>query len=229
MKDTESRTHYELLGVDPQASVDEIKAAYREIARIFHPDSNFYSDIIDDAGPDNSGIFKIITAAYQVLVNEEKRLQYDKTLPQGLNSWDEDSNGPRPGPWTPGEEVETDLEQKQQEDIPEEWKAERAFFQKHFEEILKPAPKVNLVGEEDLPETDAVPDEPYNGWEDAPEGGIVSSFGHLTEKPVLPPLSIIPPSRRAVRPSSIDPVLIIIFGGLPIMALIVIFEVFVLW
>ncbi|MBO8127422.1 MAG: molecular chaperone DnaJ [Firmicutes bacterium] len=65
------RDYYEILGVDRGASQEEIKKAYRKLARKYHPDVNK-----DD--PDAEAKFKEITEAYQVLSNEEARAKYDQ-------------------------------------------------------------------------------------------------------------------------------------------------------
>jgi molecular chaperone DnaJ len=62
--------YYELLGVSRQASQDEVKRAYRQLARKLHPDVNR-----DD--PHAEEHFKEITKAYSVLSDPEKRQRYD--------------------------------------------------------------------------------------------------------------------------------------------------------
>jgi molecular chaperone DnaJ len=61
--------YYALLGVSRDASPDEIKRAYRQLARELHPDVNQ-----DPASVDR---FKDVTAAYEVLSDPEKRQMYD--------------------------------------------------------------------------------------------------------------------------------------------------------
>lgn len=63
--------YYKTLGVDENASKEEIKRAFRKMARKYHPDVN----------PDDPGAvekFKEVNEAYSVLSNDEKRAQYDK-------------------------------------------------------------------------------------------------------------------------------------------------------
>ena len=64
------RDYYEVLGVDRSASPDEIKRAYRKLARETHPDHN-------PNDPQAEERFKEISAAYQVLSDAQKREQYD--------------------------------------------------------------------------------------------------------------------------------------------------------
>lgn len=64
-----SNSLYETLGVDKTATNEEIKKAYRRLARKYHPDIN------KDANAEDK--FKEINAAYEILSDEKKRKQYD--------------------------------------------------------------------------------------------------------------------------------------------------------
>jgi DnaJ-domain-containing protein 1 len=60
---------YETLQVSPRASQDVIRAAYRVLARAYHPDTS--------AEPDAAERMQALNAAYQVLSDPERRAQYD--------------------------------------------------------------------------------------------------------------------------------------------------------
>jgi molecular chaperone DnaJ len=66
------RDYYEVLGVDKSANQDDIKKAYRKLAKKYHPDMN----------PDNKAeaeeMFKEVSEAYEVLADPEKRKRYDQ-------------------------------------------------------------------------------------------------------------------------------------------------------
>ena len=65
-----SNSLYETLGIDSDSSEDEIKKAYRKLARKYHPDIN--------KSPEAEEKFKEINAAYEILSDKEKRVQYDQ-------------------------------------------------------------------------------------------------------------------------------------------------------
>lgn len=67
----EYKDYYSILGVDKTATPDEIKKAYRKLAKKYHPDKNS-----GDAKAEE--MFKDIGEAYEVLGDAEKRTQYDQ-------------------------------------------------------------------------------------------------------------------------------------------------------
>lgn len=98
---------YRILGVEREASADDIKKAYRKLARELHPDRN-----PDDKHAEER--FKEVSAAFAVLGDAEKRKAYDEFGPDGLREgfdadaarnyrrWAEQAGGMRGGPggWT---------------------------------------------------------------------------------------------------------------------------------
>src|SRR3954454_16917507 len=65
-----SADYYKVLGVDRKASQEDIKKAYRKLARQYHPDTN------KDTGAEER--FKQISEAYDTLGDPEKRKKYDR-------------------------------------------------------------------------------------------------------------------------------------------------------
>lgn len=65
------RDYYEVLGLDRNASSDDIKRAFRSLARKFHPDKN-----PDD--PDSETKFKEVQEAYAILSNPDEKSKYDR-------------------------------------------------------------------------------------------------------------------------------------------------------
>ena len=66
------RSYYDVLGVVPNASQDDIKRAYRRLAKAYHPDVN--------RDPDADARFKEINEANQILSAPDRRAQYDRLV-----------------------------------------------------------------------------------------------------------------------------------------------------
>ena len=67
----EKRDYYEVLGIQKGASEDEIKKAYKKLARKYHPDMNPGDKEAEEK-------FKEVNEAYSVLSDERKRANYDR-------------------------------------------------------------------------------------------------------------------------------------------------------
>ncbi len=80
---------YETLGVQKNATQDEIKSAYRKLAMKYHPDRNPGDKAAEEK-------FKNITAAYDVLGDETKRRNYDSF---GSTSYGQQQNNQSYNPW----------------------------------------------------------------------------------------------------------------------------------
>ena len=74
----EKRDYYEVLGVSKGASEDEIKKAYKKLARKYHPDMNPGDKEAEEK-------FKEAAEAYDVLSNPDKKARYDQFGHEGMS------------------------------------------------------------------------------------------------------------------------------------------------
>ncbi len=86
----QAKDFYKVLGVGEKADGDEIKKAYRKLAKKYHPDANQGDDKAAER-------FKEVGEAYSVLSDPQKRKQYDQMRKLGSFGF-----GPRPGGGRPG-------------------------------------------------------------------------------------------------------------------------------
>jgi DnaJ-class molecular chaperone len=72
------RTHYDNLKVSHDAPIEVIQAAYRSLARKYHPDKT-------GSTPEGNATMKILNASYEVLSDPVKRAQHDRWIADQLN------------------------------------------------------------------------------------------------------------------------------------------------
>lgn len=78
------KDYYQILNLDKTASEEDIKKSYKKLALQYHPDKNPGNDEACEK-------FKEVSEAYSILINKEKRNQYDM-----MGSVDESFNGEDP-------------------------------------------------------------------------------------------------------------------------------------
>src|SRR5215472_15005070 len=83
-----ARSLYEILQVDPRAEPEVLEAAFRRLARKYHPDVSQTSD----------ERMKELNAAYAVLRDPARRAEYDRALLEADYSWADDPDGAAPDP-----------------------------------------------------------------------------------------------------------------------------------
>ena len=75
-----SQDYYQTLGVSKSSSADEIKTAYRKLAKKYHPDRNAGNKAAEEK-------FKEVQGAYDVVGDEKKRSQYDMMREGGFGGF----------------------------------------------------------------------------------------------------------------------------------------------
>src|SRR2546425_13046634 len=81
---------YDLLGIAPDSDGGTVRRAYLDRSRRYHPDAWFRKNV-GEFGPLLSRAFQKLSAAYQVLSDEDARTDYDRELKQLLSQRDRDA------------------------------------------------------------------------------------------------------------------------------------------
>lgn len=118
-------THYEILNVDRNASLDTIKKAYRKLALIWHPDKAPQWASVDDLKKCEE-VFKRVSAAYEILSDTDKRAIYDRTLLE-----------------TPP--VMTEANQNKENEFRKNWADLKAKYEPHKNANMSPADKWQTI------------------------------------------------------------------------------------
>jgi molecular chaperone DnaJ len=95
MPATTAKDYYQVLGVPEGAGADDIKKAYRKLAKKYHPDAN-------PNDPQAADRFKEVGEAYSVLSDDDKRKQYDAMRKNPFANFGFGQGGARPGGPRPG-------------------------------------------------------------------------------------------------------------------------------
>lgn len=90
MFDRPNATHYEILGVKPDVSTKEIRAAYEKMAMLYHPDKASKNGLTNEQA---TAYFKKINEAHQTLSIPLRRIKYD-----ALNVHSNERKDPSPKP-----------------------------------------------------------------------------------------------------------------------------------
>jgi hypothetical protein len=98
-----TRTHFEVLGIKPDADTAEVRAAYYRLAKTFHPDVHHRPELADlrDKLDD---VFARIAAAYDVLSHQQRRQDYESLLARTREPGTTTSEGERD--WSPERALE---------------------------------------------------------------------------------------------------------------------------
>ncbi len=107
--------YYEILGVSPNATPQEIRQAYLEAVRRWHPDRN--------KSPEAHEIFLLVREAYEILSNPALRKDYDQRMGFTVSPRTEPIPGTAPGPHAPQLRIRVSYDQIPPLDEPQVWYA----------------------------------------------------------------------------------------------------------
>jgi len=99
-------TYYQILGVEPEVSAQEIKKAYRKLAKNHHPDVTFHKKTSKQIDQDNEFMARV-NEAYETLIDKSKRADYDSTI--GANGQSRNFKGKAPATFSDEAEREVFL------------------------------------------------------------------------------------------------------------------------
>jgi DnaJ-class molecular chaperone len=125
---TTFRDYYATLGVPKTATEKEIKAAFRKLARQYHPDVN-------KGSKEAEAKFKEITEAYEVLGDPKKRKTYDEVGPHTYDAWQR-AGRPGAGPASPAEGPQVEYRNVSPEEMEELFGNTSSPFSDFFHDIF---------------------------------------------------------------------------------------------
>jgi DnaJ-class molecular chaperone len=230
MDKRETETLYSKLGVSPSASAEEIHRAYNLLSKRFLATADD-SSTGTTAVAEDEALFRELTSAYRTLVDTESRRNYDRQI-----SGEVDATLVVHDVQDPQHEMARYQEVVLSPHEPtEQWKKEREYFEEHFEEILKPAPKVDLIDSaaakmtaEAMATSDSAvqPSESsVASSQDVDDVDVTVKFGTFPTDRELS--SFLPPKcpRRPISFSkSLDPFDLFLYLGLPLFGVIILLE-----
>jgi hypothetical protein len=220
---------YQKLGVAPSATADEIHHAYAALSEKLLSDPAAMTSGTTEVTEDEK-LFRELTRAYRTLIDEESRRHYDQSLQQDTE--------PSVQLVVHKEEVpEHHAVARYQEVIlaqhgpTEEWQKEREYFEEHFDEILKPAPKVNLIEAATLEAgvapvvSTATATAVAHPTEQEIQGEITVRFGTMPTDRELATLDEVKHPRRPISlRAGIDAFDMLLFLGVPLLAVVLLVE-----
>lgn len=138
------KDYYKILGINSSASKDEVKKAYRKLARKYHPDVNTGNKLFEEK-------FKEIGEAYAVLADDDRRKKFDL-----LNGYTERYKQPGPPPNTVKQQAKSAYTQTSKPKEPQKEQSGPAFSD-IFEGIFKKAQQTQTQKKQEEPAKKTLP------------------------------------------------------------------------